>query len=328
MKTALTYDDVLLIPQYSDLKSRSEANPATRIGGLGLKVPILSANMDSITGYRMASAMGEMGGAGVLHRFAKPDTVHSWVMRLINSNLPAIPSVGVSLEDMLLAEDYSRLTPHICIDIAHGDSQQAVKMVERVHRLGFETIIAGNVCTPSGARRLVEAGANVIKCGIGCGAKCSTREVSGHGYPQLSAIMEINEFRNTYGEHFSIIADGGLNTSGDIVKALAAGADAIMSGSLFAGYDEAEIPNEYRGMASIEAQLAHHGKVNNGAAEGTSQKVPSKGPVSVQLGKLVGGIRSGMSYSGARTLQELRDNAEWVKVSPGTIKENGTRTLT
>ena len=324
MKEALTFNDVLLVPQYSTLKSRSEANPETTLGELTLKVPFLSANMSTISGLRMAQAMGRFGGAAILHRYTSFDTIYSWVMSLVNEGLPAIPSIGVSDIDREYAEDLSVITPHICVDIAHADSVMAEEMVSYCKGLGFKTIIAGNVCTYGGALRLIQAGANVVKCGTGSGSICSTRTVSGHGFPQLSAIMETSRVREVYPD-VAIIADGGLSSSGDIVKALAAGASAIMSGSLFAGYDEAENPAVYAGMASAVIQMSHHGKVNNNAPEGVAFGVDPKGPVLSQLELLLGGVRSGMSYSGARTLAELQENAEFVRVTSNTVIENGTR---
>jgi IMP dehydrogenase len=326
-KEALTFDDVLLVPQYSDLKSRGEADTSTKLGEISLKIPILSANMSCVTGRELAQTLGLAGAGGVLHRYQDFEIIKSWVLSLLNQNLPAIPSVGVSEMDRENAKQYALLTPSICVDIAHGDSKLAVDMVKFCKDLGFRTIIAGNICTRQGALRLIQAGANVVKCGIGSGAICSTRLVSGHGYPQLSAILEVARIKETHPD-VGIIADGGMSNSGDIVKALAAGADAVMSGSLFAGYDECEDPNSYAGMASEKVQLEHHGKVNNSAPEGVSFTITPKGPVLPQLHRLAGGIRSGMSYSGACTLQQLRNYAEFVRVTSSTVVENSTRKLT
>jgi IMP dehydrogenase len=326
LQEAFTFDDVLLVPQYSDLKSRSEANISTRIGALELDVPILSANMSCITGLSMARALGEAGGAGVLHRYETPEKIKSWIDGLVSLRLPAIPSVGVSADDMRLAKQYASMTRHICLDIAHGDSKNAVEATRYLWELGFDTIIAGNVCTASGAARLVNAGANVIKLGVGGGAACSTRGVTGHGYPQLSAVMEISRAL-VHNKKVTIIADGGLKGSGDIVKALAGGAHCVMAGSLFSGCVESEDKTGYYGMASKKAQLKHHGKVNNSAPEGAEFKLDESFWVLAKdrLEELAGGIRSGMSYSGARTLKELRRDAVFVRVSPGTQVESGTR---
>lgn len=325
----LTFDDVLLVPQYSELASRSEANTSTVLGALRLEVPILSANMDTITDFKMAEEMGLAGAAGVLHRYTDADTIRKWVKDLVNSTsrpnfVPAIPSVGVQDYDIPLAYSLRSYTEHICMDIAHGNSKRGVEMVKFLKKTGFKTIIAGNVATSDGARRLIEAGANVIKVGIGPGSVCATRGVTGHGFPQLEAINDVAEMiaRDYPGVH--LIADGGLKSSGDIVKALAAGADAVMTGSLFAGSGSCPRPGVYRGMASQEAQgeFLHKSAV---APEGITTYVLEKPTATHIVKSLAAGIRSGMSYSGARNLTELRENAVFVRVSSNVSVENGTR---
>ncbi len=332
-KEALTFDDVLLVPQHSDLESRKQADSSTRIGALELKIPIVSANMDSITGLKMAVALGETGGAGILHRFEKDETLLWWVQELQSQGLPAIPSVGVKAADTVLAKKYRYYTEHICLDIAHGDSLQAVEMVKVLKSLDFKTIIAGNVATLQGAHRLVKAGANVIKVGIGPGSVCQTRGITGHGLPQLQAILDVcSEKHRFYIDNsytsFQVIADGGMRNSGDIVKALGAGAHCVMTGSLFAGCAETPVTgpqNTYRGMASKEAQESFRGHVSNGTPEGISMNVPMKGSAKEVLETLAGGIRSGLSYSGCRTLKEFRENAIFVRVTANCKTENGTR---
>lgn len=323
MDEALTYDDVLLVPQYSELTSRSEADPRTKLGALELKIPILSANMDTITGHRMAELLGEEGAAGVLHRYAPSADILKKVLLLGLAGLPSIPSVGVKGEDYEAAEEYRKLTDHVCLDIAHGDSVNALRMVHHLVKLDFKTIIAGNIATVDGALRLAGAGANVLKVGIGPGSVCTTRLVTGHGYPQFSAVQKIAARFKTF--DVQIIADGGLKSSGDIVKALAVGAHAVMTGSLFAGCPETPSRALYRGMASHEAQVDWLGKVNNVAPEGIQIPVVPRQSAKEVLAQLAGGIRSGMSYSGARTLKELRENAEFVRVTSNGVIENGTR---
>jgi len=316
-----TFDDVLLEPQYSELKSRSEADPSTEIMGLKLKAPILSANMDTITEFRMALAMNTAGGLGVLHRYAKPLTVCEWIGGLNRRGAVAVPSIGVQPEDIAALELYIGAgARHVCIDIAHGDCLAMVEMIKYIKSKYSIKIMAGNVATRWGARRLFKAGADVVKAGVGGGSLCTTRLVTGHGVPQLHAIMEC-------APEGPIVADGGLRHSGDIVKALAAGAKAVMVGSLLAGTEETpggelNKPRQYRGMASEEAQLAFKGAVQNGIAEGVAKTVPHKGSVWPVIQALLGGIRSGMSYSGARTLQELRECARFIDVSTNTLIEN------
>lgn len=322
---ALCYADVLLSPQFSDLKSRSEAKTNTILGYIKLEIPYVSANMDSITSYEMASVMGKLGGMGILHRFASNTEILEWLKKLVYDEVPAVPSVGVKESDKLLATMYRRFTDALCIDIAHGDSLAAMEMVKFVKNIGFNTIIAGNVATYNGAYNLMNAGANVIKVGIGNGSICSTRLQTGHGVPQVTALIEVALARDENNLGVSIIADGGFNNYGDCVKALALGADACMTGSLLAGTKECPIKGIYRGMASKDAQMDWQGKVNNTTPEGVSFDVNEKGPVSNIIKAMVGGLRSGMSYSGARTLQELRTNAIFRRVSLNSTIENGTR---
>lgn len=330
----LTFDDVLLEPQYSEISSRADVDLSTSLGPLNLKLPIISANMDTVTEFDMAYAMSKAGGLGILHRFASSQTVQEWIDSCNQSDIYTVVSKGIS------ERDFSEIvygTPDawdaICIDIAHADNENVLNFIKRIRsQVGDELyIIAGNVATPNGAVRLINAGANCIKIGIGPGSLCSTRLVTGHGVPQLTAIQNIsNRIRSDY-PHISIIADGGIKNSGDIVKALAAGADAVMLGSLLAGTEEAPgriiVENglaykEYRGMASYNAQKAI-GK-DKPRVEGISTKVPYKGPVVHILDDLEAGIRSGLSYSGAYNLQELRQNAKFIKVSSNSLVENST----
>lgn len=323
----LTYDDVLLVPQYSELSSRMEADTSTVLGGLNLKIPILSANMDTVTGLRMAQVLATGGAAGVLHRYADKEEIISWIQPLMAMGLYAIPSVGVSEKDRLFIEELWALgVEHICIDIAHGHSKVGIETTKIAAALGFKTIIAGNVATADGVRDLANAGANVIKVGVGPGSACSTRIVTGHGVPQLSAVLECATKAKELG--VCIIADGGLKNSGDIAKALAAGAQAVMTGSLFAGCNETPHgTKEYRGMASEAAQLAFRGKVNNDAPEGVLIEAPDRGSALDVLNRLAGGIRSAMSYSGVTNLKDFRENAIFRKCSANTVIENAPRQL-
>lgn len=316
----LTFDDVLLVPQFSELTSRSQADISTQIGGLNLKVPIISANMDTVTGFEMAVAMGLAGGAGVLHRYKTPDEIIDWLKMLRGSGFPAIPSIGVQDIDHRSAVIYREYTDAICIDIAHGDSRQMLEMVKFCDGEGYNTIIAGNIVTKKAAEMLYQAGANVLKVGVGPGSVCTTRIVTGHGYPQLSAIENVaNSAHDAY-----IIADGGIRNSGDIVKALAMGADAVMIGGLFAGCNETPFINGgvYRGMASAEAQIDFKGKVSNNTAEGVSMKALAKGSVNNVLDGLVGGIRSGLSYSGAKNIPQLQTVAQFVRITSNGLTES------
>ncbi|MDX1409081.1 MAG: guanosine monophosphate reductase, partial [Saprospiraceae bacterium] len=226
----LSFDDVLLVPQHSEIASRSDVDLGTNLGGMRLSLPILSANMDTVTDGAMAVALGRAGGAGVLHRFAELEDQMSWVKQCHFAQVPVILSVGIDGEhDSFLVEANPDA---ICVDVAHGDHSRVVELVQEL-REAYESIdiIAGNVATRGAAMRLVEAGANIIKVGIGPGSVCSTRVVSGHGVPQLTAILdvcdELAHLRQYGQEEVFVIADGGIRYPGDIVKALAAGADAV-----------------------------------------------------------------------------------------------------
>lgn len=324
-KPALTYDDVLLEPQYSEIESRSQVDISTELFGNKYALPIISANMDTVTGPRMALAMANSGGLAFHHRYQSSVDVQKYIIdayRLNNTWINSIiPSIGISEDHTIVAYNYRRAgAVGVCIDIAHGHSIQMINAIKRIKDFGNKYvwkkvfyIVAGNVATGEGVIDLAHAGADVIKVGIGPSGVCSTRGVTGHGVPQLSAleacVRAAKYCSSKLGRKISIIADGGIRSSGDIVKALAVGADAVMIGGLLAGTDEAPGNGIYRGMASEEAQVNHHGRVNNNAAEGISVKVSPKGPVKDVLENLAGGIRSGLSYSGARNLKELREKA-------------------
>lgn len=338
-KPALTYDDVLLEPRYSTIESRSEVDISTELFGNKYALPIISANMDTVTDYNMAFRMGSSGGIGFIHRYGDPFEVYKLIKNaneyIIKDIVKGIiPSVGVGHTDLAMALEFFKTgTPAVCIDIAHGHSKRMIELISNIRkhcsdREKYRYIVAGNVATGEGVVDLANAGADVIKVGIGPSGVCSTRGVTGHGVPQLTALdacIEAAQYSSKkLGRKISIIADGGIRSSGDIVKALAIGADAVMIGGLLAGTDEAPGNGVYRGMASEEAQINHHGRVNNNAAEGISVKVSPKGPVKDVLERLAGGIRSGLSYSGARNLKELREKAIFRVISHAGAVESTT----
>lgn len=337
-KPAYSFDDVLLVPQYSTITSRQDVDLSTKLGKLELKLPLLSANMDTVTEDRMAITMASAGGAGILHRFASLEDQYFWLanMRSVGRH-PRIISIGLNIDlDHLDRAVGEYATDAVCVDVAHGDHYKVEDIITAIRtQYPHLDIIAGNVATASGARRLVTAGANIIKVGIGPGSVCSTRVVTGHGVPQLTAIIDVAQglhecgLRDRY-QHVHIIADGGIRYPGDIVKALAAGADAVMLGSLLAGTNEApgerivehgQVFKMYRGMASLAAQKdKKENKIPR--VEGVSARVPYRGPVDDTLGNLKAGIRSGLSYSGASNIEELRNCAEFVVVTGNTLKES------
>lgn len=480
----LTFDDVLLIPKRSQVASRQDVNTTTRLTpSIDLQVPILSANMDTVTEATMAIAMARIGGIGIIHRFmtteqqvrqvkqvkraegfiveqpytissdatigqakrvmqrydigglvvtngsgkmvglvtqrdlllapedhpsvqsvmtsheniisGKPGTTLEQARTLLHQHrlekLPLVDELG-NLVGLITAQDVIKRREHpeattdakgrlrvgaaigvkptdveraaalleagadvLVLDIAHGHADHCIAMVRTLHRdYPKAQIIAGNVATADGAQELAEAGASAIKVGIGPGSICTTRIVTGFGVPQLTAIMDSWAGLQAAGIDIPIIADGGIKTSGDVVKALAAGADTVMIGSLFAGCEEApgspvirdgQKVKVVRGMASLGAAMGRKaaedgetGKPTVGSdesaesqadwdkvvPEGVEAVVPYRGNVKEIIYQLVGGLRSGLSYGGARTIKELQQNAEFIEISAAGVRESNS----
>jgi IMP dehydrogenase len=465
--TALSYDDVLLVPQHSNVKSRRNLSTKTQLTThIDLQIPIVSANMDTVTENEMGIAMAHAGGIGIIHRFMSIEDQTRQVSRIkksesfvvdnpitLNANnkvgdvkqiveetytggivilddgmkvtgivttrdilfednldkplsevmehqvitapsdttlesaeqilhehriekLPLVDSNGfltglITVKDILKLEKYPLASKDsrgrlavgaavgvkdielhrverlfdagadcIVVDIAHGDSEQEIDIIRKI-RKNFPTaqIIGGNVATGEGTQRLIDAGANAVKVGVGPGSICITRVVAGSGVPQLTAVMDCAAIARPQG--IPIIADGGIRTSGDIVKALAAGASTVMVGSLLAGTDESpgflitRNGHRYkasRGMASLQANLARKARENPGditkeeiadyVSEGVEAVVPYRGSVQELLKQLVGGLKSGMSYSNAHSVEELHENAVFVRMTPGGQQES------
>ncbi|HEY1079191.1 MAG TPA: IMP dehydrogenase [Bdellovibrio sp.] len=326
----LTFDDVLLTPARSDIRSRRDPQLTSKLTKkISLETPIISANMDTITEYDMAFAMNQLGGLGILHRFITTEEQAVQARRLKEAGVQHVSaSVGVGEEfksraKLLIDAGVNIIT----IDIAHGHS---IQMMETLKWLKDQypqvEIIAGNLATPDAARDLIEAGADAIKVGIGPGSMCTTRIITGCGVPQLTAIALSAEIADSYG--VPVIADGGIRTSGDMVKAFAAGASTIMLGSMLSGTIETpgEIKNgkkQYRGMASRAAQDSWRGGVPQGMApEGESTQVNVKGHVKDVILEVTGGIRSGMSYVNATTIAEIREKALFIEMSANGVAES------
>ncbi|RME91584.1 MAG: IMP dehydrogenase [Anaerolineae bacterium] len=471
----LTFDDVLLIPKRSPIASRREVDTSTFLTpAIRLHIPIISANMDTVTEARMAIAMARAGGIGILHRFMtierqvhqvqevkraqgfivenpytiRPDATLEEAQKMLdtyhigglivadeNGRMVGIltqrdillptPDVtlvrqamtpaervvsasrGISFDEarrllyehrieklpvldddgravgLITARDLVKLErlPHITmdergrlrvgaaigvresemeraealleagadvlvLDIAHGHADHCIAMLKRLRKRFPEAqIIAGNVASREGARDLAEAGADAVKVGIGPGSICTTRIVTGFGVPQLTAIMDSAEGIRESGRDIPIIADGGIRNSGDMVKALAAGASTVMIGSLFAGCEEApgapvlrdgQKVKVVRGMASLGAAMgrwaAEHAEDESAedpvdwskvVPEGVEAVVPYRGNVSEILYQLVGGLRSALSYGGAHNIRELQENAEFIEITPAGVRESG-----
>jgi IMP dehydrogenase len=473
----LTFEDVLLIPRRSPVKSRRDVSTRTRLTDrLSLNIPVVSANMDTVTEARMAIAMAKNGGVGILHRFMTIEQQANQVRRvkraqgfmvespyaillsasleearrlmeqyevgglvvlddqagklaglitqrdlfLAPENLSAVKEAMTPLERLITAApgvtvDEARETLYrhrveklpvidaegnllglitaqdvvhprenpsasldekgrllvgaaigvtasemertaalleagvdaLVLDIAHGHADHCIQMVRDIRaRFPAAQIIAGNVASRDGARELAEAGASAIKVGIGPGSICTTRVVTGFGVPQLTAIIDSVEGVRESGLDIPVIADGGIQKAGDMVKALAAGAETVMVGSLFAGTEEApgspvirdgQKVKVVRGMASLGATMgrraAERGQDESAedaedwdkvVPEGVEAVVPYRGLVSEVLTQLVGGLRSGLSYGGARSIKELQENAEFIEITPAGLKESGS----
>jgi IMP dehydrogenase len=326
----LTFDDVLLMPMKSDVRSRRDPKLSTQLTrNLTIETPIVSANMDTITEYDMALAMNQLGGVGILHRFISAEEQARQAVLLKEQGVKIIAaSVGVGDEFKTRAQTLIQAGVNLLtIDIAHGHS---VQMMETLKWLkdsypGVD-IIAGNMATPDAAKDLIEAGADAIKVGIGPGSMCTTRIITGCGVPQLTAISLCAEVAESY--KVPVIADGGIRTSGDMVKAFAAGASTVMLGSMLSGTIETpgEIKNgkkQYRGMASKSAQESWRGGVPSGMApEGESTQVNVKGHVKDVILEVTGGIRSGMSYINATSIDEIRHKALFMEMSSNGISES------
>lgn len=327
----LTFDDVLLVPNKSDVRSRKDPDLSTRLTkNHTIQIPITSANMDTITESSMAIAMAQLGGFGILHRFMSIENQLSEIQKMKDAGLKLIgASIGVNADFKERAYALVKAGANIItVDIAHGHS---VSMIETIQYLKKEfkndiDVIAGNIATPEGVIDLIEAGADAIKVGIGPGSMCTTRIITGCGVPQLTAIAMCVEVADQH--NVPVIADGGIKTSGDIVKALSAGASSVMLGGMLSG--TIETPGEikkglkmYRGMASKAAQVSWRGILPEGMApEGESTFVPVKGHVKDVIHEVCGGIRSGMSYVNATKISELREKALFIEMTAFGTKES------
>jgi IMP dehydrogenase len=332
LKETLTFNDVLMVPQYSDITSRSEVSTSAWLGDKRwFDLPIISSPMDTVTEDKMATCMSDAGGFGIIHRYNTIDEQCETVGMVQGVKSAAIGMTGDYKERATaLFESGARI---FCIDVAHGHHTMMKKCIEDLkNTFGRDAhIMAGNVATLAAYNDLADWGADSVRVGIGGGSICSTRLVSGHGVPTLQSVLDCAQSdRRT-----SIIADGGIKTSGDMVKALAAGADFVMVGSLLAGTsatpgevfkgNEGKSYKVYRGMASSAAQKDWRGK--SSSPEGISTTVPYKGLTESILNDLKGGIQSGFSYSGARNVEELRQRHQFIRQTPAGQSESFTHIL-
>ena len=341
IKESLTFDDVLLLPRYSNVLPSQTDLTLKLTKKILLKVPFLSSAMDTVTESKMAIAMASSGGIGIIHRNLNIKKQTREVIKVKKNNLLVGAAVGTNIEDLDRAKSLiDSNCDLIVIDTAHGHSQKVLNILSKLKKINRGTIpiCVGNVATGEAASKLYNEGADIIKVGIGPGSICTTRMVAGIGVPQISAIIDVKNALKK--KKIKIISDGGIKFSGDIAKALAAGADAIMMGSIFAGTDESpgkkfklkgKIYKQYRGMGSI-------GAMSSGSAgryfqknfkdkskfvpEGVEGRVEYKGNVSEIIYQLQGGLRSSMGYIGAKKLEEVSKNAKFIKITKAGFYES------
>lgn len=328
-ETAITFDDVLMIPAYNHHESRRivDTGMTDKTGKLKLELPLMTANMDTITEDAMADFIAAKGGIGTLHRFC---SIEENVAMFKRCQHPAFVSVGTSEKEMERVEALRDAgATYFCVDVAHGHAKYVGKMIKRMRlMLPNACIMAGNVATYAGADYLASVKADIIKVGIGPGSVCTTRIKTGFGVPQLTAIQECARADR------SIVADGGIRYPGDIVKALAFGADFVMVGGMLAGtrptpgepiVDDTGRPTHksYRGMASKEAADDHLGGLTGWkTAEGVATKVPYREDEDDIIADIVGGLRSGLTYAGANTIRELQRKLNYMVITPAARMES------
>lgn len=362
-KKGYTFDDVLLVPAASDVLPNDVDLSVQLADNLKLNVPFLSAGMDTVTESKMAIALAKLGGLGVVHKNLSIEAQAQEVAKVKAVKKTAdTPKAAVDAHDALLvaaavgvsSDTFDRASAllkagadAIVIDTAHGHSAGVLRKVAEIRdHYPDTTLIAGNVATGAGTEALFQAGVDVVKVGIGPGSICTTRVVAGVGVPQLTAVYDAAAVARKWGK--PIIADGGIQYSGDIVKALAAGGTAVMLGSMFAGTEEApgEVYEEngrkyksYRGMGSVGAMSQQHGssdryfqggvnEANKLVPEGIEGEVEYKGSINDIVFQMVGGLRSGMGYTGSATIKDLNDNAQFVEISNAGLRESHPHDIT
>lgn len=337
---ALSYDDVLLVPQYSKIKSRSDVSLQTQITPrVKLDIPLISINMSDVTGVEMALKLGKLGGLGFLPRFDTPENQADMVKKVKDENVLVGAAVGckdgfIERAEMLANAGVDIIT----LDVAHGGMEQAIRATSELkNRFGKKCeIISGVVGTYDGAYALFKAGADSVRVGVGPGSICITRVQTGFGVPQITAVIEASRAARKFKK--TILCDGGTKNSGDIVKGLAAGASAVIMGSQFAGHDEA--PGKiiikdgikykaFNASTSLTEKIKHTKKNSELSKqyikhiEGVESIVKYKGPLSNSVDGWIANIKSGFSYAGATNINELWKKAEFIRVTPQGLKENG-----
>ena len=334
IRRALSFNDVLLVPRHTKVFSRSHVDLSTSVAGLKLDIPIIAANMSSVCEAEMAIALGEIGGLGIIHRMCSVEEEERMLRQVRewpSSPERKRPQVGFSIgvgpdwrDRMEACRPYADIA---CLDIAHADSDRVLELLQSYFTDFHDyPLIVGNIATPDAALRLKEAipehhyGPTAFKVGIGGGSLCTTRIKTGFGVPTLQSVADVREATSGVPD---IIADGGISSSGDIVKSIVAGANAVMLGSLLAGTEEAPgelirgdhgmLMKQYRGSASFSDKQKRGEPTTN--IEGESTLVPYRGRVADVVADLLDGVRSGFSYGGSANIREIQDNVEFVEIT-------------
>ena len=338
---ALSYDDVLLVPQYSEVNSRNDISLKTKISErITLDIPLISANMSDVTDSKMAIALAKLGGLGVIPRFLTVEMQAAEVKLVKDQKLLVGAAVGARNGIVERAEALVKAGADILfIDVAHGHMLKNLEATTKLKQMFGKSvdIVSGNSATFEAADDLFKAGADSVKVGVGPGSICTTRIMTGSGVPQITAIIESARAARKHNKF--LIADGGVKTSGDVVKGLAAGASAIMAGSIFAGTDEAPgklikkdgIKYKVYNASTSLAEKTKHSIFNRTEVEkhytkqieGVESIVPYRGSLAGIIEKFSANMRSGFSYSGARNIEELWKNAKFVRISSQGLRESG-----
>ena len=340
IKDSFTFDDVSLVPQHSSVLPSETKTFNKLCDKLNLQIPLMSSAMDTVTESRMAIAISKLGGIGVIHRNLSIEKQVMEIKKVKKNNYLVGAAIGVSPQDFERAEELFKIkTDLIVIDTAHGHTQKVLNMIKKIKKkLNNTTLCAGNIATGKAAKFLADSGVDIVKVGIGPGSICTTRLVAGIGVPQLSAVLEVKKALKNY--KTKIISDGGIKFSGDLAKAIAAGADAIMIGSLFSGTIESpgkiikhkgKLYKNFRGMGSVGAMAAGSAdryfqkkskNVSKYVPEGVEGLVKFKGPVEKIVYNLIGGLKSSMGYLGAKTIRDLQKKGEFIKITKAGFYES------
>ena len=341
LKESLTFDDVTLVPQYSKVLPTETSLKTSLSKNINLKIPFLSSAMDTVTESRMAISIAKEGGLGILHRNLNINQQVGELKKVKINKLIVGAAIGTASEDILRARKLlDNDVDIIVIDTAHGHSKKVINTLKKLKKISKNTpICAGNIATKEAAHMLASEGADILKVGIGPGSICTTRIVSGIGVPQISAVMDVKKgiVKN---KKVKIISDGGVKFLGDVAKALAAGADAVMMGSVFAGTEESpgkkfkykkKLYKSFRGMGSVGAMMdgssgryfqKNYRDKSKFIAEGVEGRVLYKGKVDKIIYQLKGGLRSSMGYVGAKNIKELQKKSKFVKITKAGFYES------